>query len=270
MNQNWDKALVAYLNDSNLNVISPEQAIQPEYIGQTIFEAPIWCCGDPNDSLFTRLKSEVIGSHFRLPHEWNEQAQSVVSIFFPFTESIVKSNNLDRAYPSDLWLHGRIEGQACLNDIGRFLIALFESQGHHTVCPCISKDFFAVEVGETLSFTSNWSERHVAYTCGLGTFGRSKGIITEKGMAGRLLSIVTAADIPKNERPYSDIYEYCNGCNACTKVCPADAISVEHGKEHIPCSQFIDEIKVKAKPRYGCGKCQTLVPCARRIPKKRS
>lgn len=32
------------------------------------------------------------------------------------------------------------------------------------------------------TFGSNWSERHAAYVCGLGTFGLSKGLITDKGM----------------------------------------------------------------------------------------
>ena len=39
---------------------------------------------------------------------------------------------------------------------------------------------------------SKWSERHAAYACGLGTFGLSKGLITEKGMAGRFASIIVS------------------------------------------------------------------------------
>ncbi len=36
----------------------------------------------------------------------------------------------------------------------------------------------------------------MAYISGLGTFSLSKGIITEKGMAGRLISLVTNAALP--------------------------------------------------------------------------
>ena len=39
-------------------------------------------------------------------------------------------------------------------------------------------------------YASNWSERHVAYVCGLGTFG-CQGLITSKGLAGRFGSIIT-------------------------------------------------------------------------------
>ena len=78
---------------------------------------------------------------------------------------------------------------------------------------------------ETSRFTSSWSERHVAFVCGLGTFGLSKGLITEKGICGRFGSVVTTAELPRTERPYTGIYEYCIQCRACARNCPVGAIS---------------------------------------------
>lgn len=84
------------------------------------------------------------------------------------------------------------------------------------------------------SYTSNWSERHVAFVCGLGTFGLSKGLITEKGIAGRLGSLIVSEKFAPRTREYTDIYEYCTRCGACIRRCPAGAISLENGKEHLP------------------------------------
>ena len=264
----WYEQVIKYMNERGLNSITAEQAIGPECVNLKIFDAPLKGCADPSDALFPQLKSEVIGQHFRLPLQWVSNAQTVISMFFPFSMEVVKSNNRDKNDPSEMWLHGRVEGHKCLNDIAKFMVNLFEAAGYTTICPGLSDDFFAVQKGGELNFTSNWSERHVAYVCGLGTFGLSKGLITEKGMAGRFLSIITQANLEKTPLKYNSTYEHCTMCGVCVKACPVKAISLEQGKNHIICSDFLDLTKEKFKPRYGCGKCQTMVPCARRIPNK--
>jgi epoxyqueuosine reductase len=118
----------------------------------------------------------------------------------------------------------------------------------------------------TAKFTSNWSERHVAFVCGLGTFGLSKGLITPKGVAGRFASIITELYLPPDKREYEDIYEYCSMCGKCAKNCPANAITIENGKNDYACFAFLKKTSEKYKPRYGCGKCQVGVPCESRIP----
>ena len=40
----------------------------------------------------------------------------------------------------------------------------------------------------------------------------------------------------------------------------------ERGKDHAVCSEYLDRVKVRYSPRYGCGKCQTGVPCEHQIP----
>jgi epoxyqueuosine reductase len=100
----------------------------------------------------------------------------------------------------------------------------------------------------------------------LGTFGLSKGLITAKGVAGRFASIITELELPPDTRNYKSIYEYCSLCGACVKKCPAGAISIKKGKDHIACSAFLDKTTEKYAPRYGCGKCQTGVPCENKVP----
>ncbi|MPM73368.1 hypothetical protein SDC9_120348 [bioreactor metagenome] len=126
--------------------------------------------------------------------------------------------------------------------------------------------------GSPVSYTSNWSERHVAYVCGLGTFSLSKGLITEKGVSGRFGSLVTTAPLTVTPRAYSELYEYCVFCGACARNCPAEAIAIdpEVGKRHAPCAAFLDEYRPQYAPRYGCGKCQVRVPCRDGIPRRKS
>lgn len=252
------------------NYLDKNTAMKEEYIGTPLFEEPIFGFGDANDPMFANLKDKVIGDHYKLPHEWNDKAKTIISVFLPLSEAISKSNALDCEYPSDLWLHGRIEGQKYMDKICAHFIEYFENLGYKTIAPSISPDFFCITRNDGgISFTSNWSERHTAFICGLGTFGLSKGIITEKGMAGRLISFITEAEFTPTVRTYTEIYEHCTMCGACVKRCPAEAITLEHGKNHIICSDFISIIKVKSKPWFGCGKCQAKVPCTRRNPSKK-
>jgi len=259
---------IDFTNNSALNYISKEAALKPEYAGIKIFDDPIFAFGSADDDIFNRFKSDdVISDRFLTPVEWLPEAKTVISFFLPHTEKIRSSNANDYDWPSDEWLHGRIEGQLLVKELSIYLENILLESGYKSLAPSLDERF---KTGKAMpvAFTSNWSERHAAFACGLGTFGLSKGIITKKGMAGRFGSVITAMDLPKDNRPYKDIYEYCNKCGACAKHCPVDAISLEDGKIHKPCSDFLDETLEKFNPRYGCGKCQVKVPCEKGIPKK--
>ena len=210
-----------------------------------------------------------MGEWFRTPEQWLPGAKRVVSFFLPYSEEVCRSN-FSGNDPSAMWLHGRIEGNAFLLQVNRWLCEQLRSEGHEAMIPALDPAFRAVEKAKAPggpSFTSSWSERHVGYVCGLGTFGLSRGLITEKGMAGRIGSIVTTAELPVTTRPYTNLYEYCTNCGACIRRCPVGAITPE-GKAHEPCSEYLADTKTRFAPRYGCGKCQVKVPCTDRIPKK--
>jgi epoxyqueuosine reductase len=269
----------SFFENSKDNYIAKEIAIAPDMEETKIFEAPILAFGDADDEYFKLLKDpDAIGSHFVAPKDWLPEAKTVISFFLPYTEEIRKSNRIDMSWPSNGWLYGRIEGQELANKFCHYLISQLGEAGYKSIAPTLSERFWAQKDldsenpnnGATSppSFTSNWSERHVAFVCGLGTFSLSKGLITEKGMAGRLGSIVTELDLSPDERNYQHIYEYCSMCGACIKNCPVNAISMEKGKIHKLCSDFIDLTAERCAPRYGCGKCQVKVPCESSIPKK--
>jgi len=261
----------AFTNDSPLNYIQKEEALQPNISGMKIFDAPILACSAANDAYFALLKNtDAIGNHFLLPEEWLPGAQTVISFFLPFTENVRQSNTREKLLPSPEWLHGRVEGHRFLLALSEHLAEEIHKQGGQAMVPELDKRYWgrrkAKKPGD-INFTSNWSQRHVAFVCGLGTFGLSKGVITALGVAGRFGSLITDLKLPPNKRPYTDIYEYCSKCGACAANCPAGAISLLQGKDHDICSHYLhEEIRDLCLPRHGCGKCQVNVPCETCIP----
>jgi epoxyqueuosine reductase QueG len=264
------KSAERFVRNSESNCISKETAISEDVAGMRIYDAPIFAFGSADDIMFEDLKKPAaIGGHFTLPKEWLPGARTVISFFLPFSETVRKGNRRDMSWPSSEWLHGRVEGQAMLNTLCEHLSSELTDAGYRSIVPAMDERFWSNtgSAKREKKFTSNWSERHVAFVCGLGTFGLSKGLITEKGVAGRFGSIVTELEIEPSIRNYEGIYEYCSMCGKCANNCPAVAISLETGKDHPMCSAFLDITSEKFKPRYGCGKCQVAVPCESRIPK---
>ncbi|MBR6735451.1 MAG: epoxyqueuosine reductase [Oscillospiraceae bacterium] len=261
-----------FLRTHPMSVVLEEDALRPDLAGMRMFDDPIFAIGDANDPLFKELKSPgVVSEELILPGEWLPVAKSVISFFLPFTDEVKRSNCDMSSSASDEWLHARIEGQMILDIFADYIKSELEKAGFEAIVPALDPRFKTIE-----PFTSNWSERHAAYICGLGTFGLSKGLITKKGMTGRFGSVITNAELPVTEREYSSPFEYCNMCGKCAKNCPVGAIDpskgVACGKSHEICATIVRQ---KLPPhgknqriRYGCGKCQVAVPCESCIPKK--
>lgn len=240
-----------------------------------IFERPVFAFGAADDEYFKKFKDPaVIGEHYLMPREWLPGANTIVSYFLPFSQEIRKGNSIDPYWPSEEWLDGFAQGQAFLNKLGAHLQLELKRAGYDSLVPSLDKRFWARtgfnndSPGAEVLYTSNWSERHAAFVCGLGTFGLSKALITRKGLAGRFGSVITELDLAADKRHYVNINEYCSMCGKCARNCPANAISIEEGKNHQICSEFLGKTLEKYRPRYGCGKCQINVPCESGIPEQ--
>ena len=262
------------LNDPE-NRLAKDVALSPELAGMPFFGAPLVCVGDAHDPLFAAQRQpEAVGPWFRLPTEWLPEAKTVISVFFPYTDDVKSRENAREEAPSPAWLHARIEGNTFMFKVMDGLKDYLTAQGYKAVIPTREKEFMSVwgpgsneKFADPAAFYSSvWSERHVGFVCGMGTFGLSGGLITEKGVCGRLSSLVTDAPLPVTKRAYTQVYEYCTRCGACAAQCPANAISLESGKCHAPCGDRLNQTKVLYAPRYGCGKCQVDVPCMSRRP----
>ncbi|NMA00180.1 MAG: epoxyqueuosine reductase [Clostridiaceae bacterium] len=261
------------------NIVTEKESISPEMIGLNIFDEPLIGFASATDELFEAFKrTDIVGPWFLSPREWLPEAKTVISLFFPYTEAVKSANRKATMHPAPEWLHGRIEGQAYLLIFIERLRKWFEDNDFKTCVPITDQRFEVVVPGNNFkqyscvtadTFSSNWSERHVAYIAGLGTFGLSKGLITKKGMAGRFISIIISKELPADRRHYTGIYDYCNRCGVCVKRCPAQAISLAKGKDHNLCGSWLSKMGSLFKPRYGCGLCQTGVPCESAIPRKK-
>ena len=252
---------------------SGNQVLIPDLGKVTLFDTPLIGFASAQDEIFMRYKEpNVIGPLFWGPREWLPSAQTVTSFFLPFTAEVRESNREDRALPSAPWLYGRIEGQQFIQGFMEHIQNWLTDQGIGSCVPILDKRFklqknpVTGKSGRDFHVESRWSERHAAYACGLGTFGLSRGLITKKGMAGRFASIVLEAALVPDTRKYIGIDDYCTKCGACAARCPAGAITLEFGKNNIKCSKYVDELEIQYAPRFGCGKCQTKVPCEYGIP----
>jgi epoxyqueuosine reductase QueG len=203
---------------------------------------------------------------------------SVISWILPITDKARKSNRRETLTPSRLWSHTRWYGEQFNDAVREHMVALLTGMGYLAVAPMV-QPYFKIETNEKGSY-SNWSERHIAYAAGHGTFSLSDGFITERGIAHRCSSVVTDLILPASPRtaesPYSNCLFYVDGgCGRCIKRCPAGAISKE-GHDKIKCQAYLRSIgysSAELKGGYdndksvsGCGLCQVKVPCEYRVP----
>lgn len=241
--------------------------------GRKIFEQPLVGVVSTSDPLFETFREEaVIGAAFNPPAFWLPDAVSVISYFLPFQEHI-RSSNYGGPPPSLEWLHSRFLGESFNEKLRQFIVDQIESAGGKAVAPLLHQSYLS----DYKVFSSNWSERHVAYAAGLGSFGLHRGLITEKGVAGRFGSVITNLKLETTPRPEGSYYQNCpflvdGSCGVCISRCPAGAIT-ESGKDKSKCHHymFIEDHMKNERERFGyahsaCGKCQVDVPCEDCIP----
>jgi epoxyqueuosine reductase len=255
-----------------------------------MWEKPLVEFADGDDPLFTEYK-KIIGPVHLTPREAMAQGCnlspadlperiSVISWVLPVAAETRQSNRSQTLVPGRLWSHTRWYGEKSNDMLRRHMVAYLAARGFLAVAP-ILQPFFKLERNEKGEY-SNWSERHIAYAAGQGTFSLSDGFITRRGIAHRCGSVVTSLVIPatprKFEGPFSNCLHYQGiDCRGCIKRCPAGAIS-EDGHDKFKCMKYLVSIgyspqQLKSsydneKSVVGCGFCQTGVPCEFKIPVK--
>ena len=250
-------------NQSGFDNLGAEK--DSEYVGMRFFQHPFFSvCAADDPGFFEIQKEHVVGPHHKLPKDWLPEAKTVISFFLPFEKRIVESNKMDPEIPSLEWVMARVDGQQHLLNMAGYIQDKFKEEGYDAVSPQLD-DMFVMHPGPNAEdgipgYSSNWSERHVGYVAGLGTFGLMTNFISKAGCAGRLISIITNWETAPDEKDYTDWRGYCSKCKACFKKCYGNAYD-ENGKDHALCSQQINKVCVDFRPRYGCGKCQSGIPC---------
>jgi len=235
------------------------------------------------DSLYQKLK-EDIGQFYWTPIEIfsktfpNSQPApdelTIIAWILPQTEATKFDNRKESVYISERWARSRVFGEETNDNLRRHVVTKLQEAGYEAVAP-VASPFWEQKISAKYGFASTWSERHAAYVSGLGTFGLSDGLITPKGKAMRCGSAVARIRIPAKRRPYKDHHEYClfhtkKICGRCIARCPAGAITKE-GHDKLKCQNYLTKMNEYVKTHfgfegYGCGLCQTGVPCESKIP----
>ena len=197
-----------------------------------------------NDPLFKEYK-KIIGKFHFTPEEFFGEAfgkqrtrkpLSVISWILPTREAVRKSNRKEAKFPSRLWAQARDFGEEFNLKLRKHIVSLLEKKGYQAVAPMVSPHFKRLR-SRKVGFASNWSERHAAYASGLGTFSLSDGLITPKGIAMRVGSVITDLPLKASPRKYPHHYSNClyyfnKTCKACAARCPAGAITSQgHNKD---------------------------------------
>ena len=280
-----EKAIKDYIANSPNNRLTA-------FPGEHIWDEPLVGFADGDDPIFQEYK-KIIGDFHITPRETMvthlEKAScgdekrlskvSVISWILPSTSQTRLSLRRESVIPSLRWNHTRWQGQELNFRLARYLVSLLEGWGYHAVAPELGKYWKMIRVPNGLA--SNWSQRHIAYAAGLGTFSLSDGFITSKGIAIRAGSIVCDLALTPSPRIYQNHLENClfyraGSCRRCIDRCPAGAIT-EQGHDKNKCEAFLlREQKAIIKRlgreegyigRYlGCGLCQSDVPCEAGIP----
>jgi len=266
-------AAASYLETGTGNTVSADQALHPELIGLKMYDSPIMgVAGARDDYLLSLRDSPTAGLPLMPPPDWLEGAKSVISLFFPFTAQVRESNRREAPdRPSPQMMHARNEGHAFILQLCEHLREMLESAGHAAIIPQRDPRYWVAfdKPVQGHTFTTNWSERHVAFACGIGTFSLHDGIITKIGSTGRLASLITDLELPPTPRPYSSLYEYCTNCGICIASCPVEAVSTYGNKSNARCRAFLAGVQEEYKDRGyigSCGKCQLNAPCETGAP----
>jgi ferredoxin len=256
---------------------------------EKMWDPPVVRFASGADALFKTNKTpEVCSEEHRLPEEifakfYPEEnapgdALTLVSWILPQTRLTRNSSRKETAYPSERWARARILGEKINEKLRIHLVDTLKEAGHQACAPVLHPEWTRLE-GVQRVYSSKWSERHVAYTAGHGTFGLCDALITHVGKAVRFGSIIVKLKLIPDARPYQGIHDYClhyhkGGCGICVKRCPVGALDVEKGHDKVKCRTFLrggTAIYIKEHfglDGYGCGLCQVGVPCEKGIPKK--
>ncbi len=248
-----------------------------------IFGSPLVRFAQGDDPIFVEFKGIISPDHLtprealaqtyrKIPRELPSRL-SVISWILPISEEARKSNRLETRVPSRLWSHTRWYGEKLNDRLREYVVDLLIKMGRMATAPML-QSYFKINTNEKGAY-SNWSERHIAYAAGQGTFSISDGFITEAGIAHRCGSVVTDLALPASPRtaksPFSNCLFYLGvKCQVCAGRCPVGAIT-EKGHDKNKCQKYMHDngydpahIQNKydnSKSTIGCGFCQTQVPC---------
>lgn len=282
-----ENAIKEYVRTSPLNHLTA-------FNNEPIADEPIVSFADGDDPIFQEYKT-IIGDFHLTPREllekyvaakrWRFGVQGrmdsvgVVSWALPLTHETRLHERTSPFGGSPRYNHSRWIGVRLYEGVEQFVASLLEVLRCNAVAPTQSR-FFEIKDMPGGWLAANWSERHIAYASGLGTFGLNGLMITSRGCAVYLGSVV--CDIAFNPTPRASHhlancpYFPDGSCGLCIEHCTGSAISGK-GRSNVACLKNLRDEQADNVIRLGldrsligpapaCGRCSTGLPCEERIP----
>jgi epoxyqueuosine reductase len=272
-----------YVNTAPTNSIKDEGNLR-------IWDEPLVGFSMGSDPIYQFYKDSIASFHWTPLEAFNiaypniavkPEELAVISFVLPHTEPIKKDQREKMLILSEKWIKARYYGGLFIDELSNHVADVLTKSGHQAFVPFLLNDIIKSYVTKEKEkwyrngFAVNWSERHAAYASGLGTFGLCDGLITEVGKAIRCGSVIAKISIPATPRPYNDHHAYClyfskGTCGKCIERCPAGTIT-KQGHDKMACHKenwvsWEYANKILGFDSYGCGFCQTGVPCESGIP----
>jgi epoxyqueuosine reductase len=268
-----------------------------DFPATAIFGRPIMGVVRGQDKIFEDFRRVVAPRHIRPADFLRKQFPAldgrapirVVSWAFPFSREILNSNR-GREWPSELYSVARNNGAALIHDTIGEIVRILQSHGFASAAPAQTDEYDAFR-SPGFTFSSTWSERHVAYAAGLGRFGLNGCLITPLGTNVRFASLVTCLPLEVRPEKKPDYRSPCledggKNCGRCLERCPVQAIS-RSGLDKSKCYDRRQAIRRKFLTDYsqkfglrpspivkngwrepglslGCALCMAAVPCESR------
>ncbi|NLN97321.1 MAG: epoxyqueuosine reductase [Eubacteriaceae bacterium] len=241
-----------------------------------IWREPLVGFGDARHPRMGELKTWVQSDHV-LPSEVLPEAQTIITYFLPMQKTIGDSNIPGRLSSKE-WAMAYEKTNATLGELGSALSQFLKEQGYPSIVPAEATQY------DERILMSKWSQRHLAWLCGLGTFGINNMFITAAGTCGRLGSTLTALELEVDgplEEEYC-LYKIDGSCGLCIDRCPVQALTTtaydrfkcndlcaDNAKVHVGygSSYLLEDTGSEVLGTNTCGKCVVGVPCTYRRPK---
>jgi len=252
--------------------------------GERAWDKPIVGFARGDDPIFQQFKEVVDREHWAPLDAFarafpgtdaRPEDLTVISWVLPQTRATRLDHRKETRYPSMRWARSRTRGESFNLRLRTHLVNALAERGIQAAAPGLLPGYCSKSGGRWVK-TSNWSERHIAFAAGLGTFGLCDGLITPAGKAMRVGSVVARAEVPPTPRLYADHHAYClfyakGTCGKCMTRCPVGAIT-EAGHDKMKCDAHLEKMGAFVETTYGfkgygCGLCQVGVPCESGIPK---
>ncbi|MFA9378415.1 MAG: hypothetical protein ACERKZ_16970 [Lachnotalea sp.] len=224
---------------------------------QDMFLEPIIGFASADDPMYEKL-DDLIGSPQVHPKVFLETAKTVIVYFIPFSKETVTSIQGEKVI-SKAWSKSYNNGNMILNQIAKNLQEQLKTRG---ITVKSEPPTYANASYDSINLSAKWAHKSSAVIAGIGTFGLNHLLITEKGTAGRIGSVVIDSEIePTKVKENSQCLYYKTGkCKVCVTKCPSGALSEDGNFDRFRCNAYLDGKNIHEQEQ-GCGMCSSG-PCA--------